>query len=257
MRLPVLMYHRVGPDRPGVFPGLEVSPARFERQVRWLARRGFTGVRAADWARWRREGKGLPPKPILLTFDDGYADLAEYALPVLQRHGFGAAVFVVTDLVGKTNVWDEEQGSGTHRLLTADQIRYWATRGIEFGAHGRTHADLTTLSAKAMTEEIVGSKNQLASILGAPVNSFAYPYGSYNQAAQDCARNAFDLTFLGDERTPGIVYLATAPYLLQRTMVQPNDTLADLECRLRWGHSPLQELRARLRLRSRLRRLAG
>ncbi len=255
-RLPVLLYHHVGPPRPGTYPSLTVSPQRFERQMRWLDRRGYTGIRPSDWARWRRDGKGLPDKPVLVTFDDGYADLADYALPVLRRHGFGAVVFVVTDLVGRTNTWDEERRAGTHRLMTADQIRYWATQGIEFGAHSRTHADLTTLSAKELAEEVIGSRDDLADLLGSPVTSFAYPYGSYNQAAYDCARGAFDLTFLADEKTPGINHLMTDPHLLQRTMVQPGDTLVDLECRLRWGYSPFQEMRARIRPRSRLRRAA-
>jgi peptidoglycan/xylan/chitin deacetylase (PgdA/CDA1 family) len=222
--------------------------------VRWLRRRGYSGIRASGWAAWRREGKGLPDKPVLLTFDDGYADLAEYALPVLRRYGFGAVVFVVTDLVGKTNAWDEARGSGTHRLMTADQIRYWATQGIEFGAHTRTHADLATLNADELAEEIVGSRDQLESTIGSTVTSFAYPYGSYNKAAHNCAAEAYDLTFLGDEKTPGINHLTTDAHFLQRTMVQPGDTLADLECRLRWGHSPIRELRTRLRLRTRVKR---
>jgi peptidoglycan/xylan/chitin deacetylase (PgdA/CDA1 family) len=252
--LPVLMYHHVGPPRPGTYPALTVSPVRFERQMRWLARRGYTGIRPSDWVKWRREGDGLPAKPVLLTFDDGYADLAEYALPVLRRYGFGAVVFVVTGRVGGTNTWDEARGSGTHQLLTREQIGFWATQGIEFGAHSRTHTDLTTLAADELAEEIVGCKHELAKISGSPVTSFAYPGGAYNQTVYECARGAYDLTFRADEKTPGINYLCTDPHDLQRTMVQPGDWLADLECRVRWGHSPIQEMRARVRLRSRLRR---
>jgi peptidoglycan/xylan/chitin deacetylase (PgdA/CDA1 family) len=255
MRLPALMYHHVGPSKPGTYPELTVSPQRFERQIHWLARRGFVGIHPADWVEWLRTGKGLPDKPVLVTFDDGYADLAEFALPVLRRYGFGAVVFVVTGLVGRTNAWDEARGSATHRLLTAEQIRYWATQGIEFAAHSRTHTDLTTLSADELAGEVVGSRDDLAKILGSAVTSFAYPYGSYNQAVYECARGAYRLTFRADEKTPGISYLCTDPYDLQRTMVHPEDGLADLECRVRWGHSPIQEMRERLRLRSRLRRV--
>ena len=96
MRLPVLLYHHVGPHRPGTISGLTVSPERFEKHVRWLARRGYQGIRSADWLKWRREGKGLPDKPILFTFDDAYADLVKYAFPILHRYGFGASVYVVT-----------------------------------------------------------------------------------------------------------------------------------------------------------------
>jgi peptidoglycan/xylan/chitin deacetylase (PgdA/CDA1 family) len=184
---------------------------------------------------------------VLLSFDDAYADLAEYALPVLRRYGLGAAVFVVTGRVGETNTWDEGRGSGTLPLMTAEQIRYWTTQGIEFGAHSRTHADLTTLDAKELTQEVIGSRNDLAVILGCRVTSFAYPYGFYNQAVYECVRGAFDLAFRVDEKTPGINLLGTDPRLLERSMVQSGDTLLDLACRVRWGYSPLLNLRIRLR----------
>ena len=254
VRLPVLLYHHIGPLRPGVVPGLTVTPEVFERQLRWIARRGYTGIRPADWVRWRREGKGLPAKPVLLTFDDGYMDLVEHALPVLRRYGFGAVVFIVTGLVGRTNAWDEAHGWGSLDLMTAEQIRYWATQGIEFGAHTRTHTDLTTLAADEMAEEIVGSGDDLAKITGSPVTSFAYPYGYYNQSVNDCARGAYSLTFRADEETPGINYLCTDPHDIQRTLVLPGDTGVDLECRLRWGHTILVKLRARLRVRTRFKR---
>jgi peptidoglycan/xylan/chitin deacetylase (PgdA/CDA1 family) len=157
-RLPVLLYHHIGPRPPGTFPNLTVSTQEFERQMRWLVHRGYVGIRPSDWLRWLREGTDLPEKAVLITFDDGYADLAEHALPVLRRHGFGAVVFIVTGQVGGTNVWDEAIGSAMHRLMTADQIRYWAAQGIEFGAHSRTHADLTTLTSDKLSDEIVGSK---------------------------------------------------------------------------------------------------
>ena len=255
-RLPVLLYHHVGPPRPGTMPGITTSPARFERQMRWLARRGYTGICPADWVRWLREGKGLPRKPVLLTFDDGYADLAEHALPILRRHGFGAVVFIVTGQVGGTNAWDEARGSATLRLMTAEQIRDWADQGIEFGAHGRKHADLTTLSARDLAEEVTGSVSDLAAILGSRVVSFAYPYGFYNQAVRDCVRQAVDLAFIADEQKQGTNDLLTDPYLLRRTMVQTGDFLVDLEFRALWGTSPLQDVRARLRLRSRVKRVA-
>ncbi len=252
MRLPVLLYHHVGPLRPGTMPGLTVSPQRFERHVRWLARRGYTGIRSSDWLRWLREGKGLPEKPVLLTFEDGYADLAECALPLLRRYGFSAVVYIVTGQLGGTNAWDEARGFGAHRLMTVEQIRYWAGQGIEFGAHSRTHADLTTLSANELSEEVIGSGKDLESVLGERVVSFAYPYGFHNQEVDDCVRGAFDLAFIAHDDDEGLNHLRTDPHLLLRTMVQSNDSLLDLECRARWGHNPFLNLRARIGLRSRL-----
>ena len=192
---PGLMYHHVGPSRPGTYREMTVSPQQFKRQIGWLARQGYVGIRPSDWLRWLREGTGLPDKPILLTFDDSLADIAEYALPVLREYGFGAAVFVVTGRLGGTNTWDEAQGCGTLRLMTAEQVRSWSAQGIEFGAHSRTHADLTKLSENELSAEIVGSKEDLSALLGSTVLSFAYPYGESNDTVQELTRTHFDLAF--------------------------------------------------------------
>ncbi len=260
MRLPILLYHHVGPQHSGAIPGLTVSPERFEEQVRWLARRGYKGMCPADWLQWRREGTGLPEKPILFTFDDAYADLAEHALPVLHRYGFGAAVYVVTGQLGGTNAWDEARGCGTLHLMTADQIRHWASRGIEFGAHSRTHANLPTLSSAELNDEVVGSGKELAAIIGSRVVSFAYPYGFHNQVVDDCVRSAFDLAFIADDWDEGMNHLQTDPHLLLRTMVQTNDSLLAIAFRARFGYYPFLEfwnrLRQRVAFRTRLKRAA-
>jgi peptidoglycan/xylan/chitin deacetylase (PgdA/CDA1 family) len=224
--------------------------------VHWLALRGYQGICPVDWLRRRLEGTPLPDKPVLFTFDDGYADLAEFALPVLRRYGFGAAVYIVTGQLGGTNAWDEARGSGTHRLMTAEQIRHWASQGIEFGAHGRTHADLTTLLPAELEEEIAGSKSELEKLVGVPVVSFAYPFGFRTAEVVECVRGVFDLAFGIDPDDPGICYLSTDPHILPRTMIQPTDSVLDIECRVRWGYSPVHRLRTRLRLRSRLKHVA-
>ncbi len=204
------------------------------------------------------EGKPLPRKPILLTFDDGYADLAEYAFPVLQRFSFGAGAFIVTKWVGKVILWDEALGPGTHRCLGAEEIGQWARRGIEFGAHSRTHPHLSGLSESRMTEEIAGSRSDLEAILGTKVVSFAYPFGDYDNAALLATRQAFDLAFTCQE---GRNERATQRHLLRRTMVPPKETLVEFALRVRLGRNPLagprQQLRLRSRARSALRRLGG
>jgi peptidoglycan/xylan/chitin deacetylase (PgdA/CDA1 family) len=254
MQLPVLLYHHVGPTRPGTLPDLTISPEKFERQVHWLARRGFVGIRPSDWLRWLRDGTGLPDKPILFTFDDGYADIADYALAVLRRHGFSAAVYIVTGQLGGTNAWDEEQGSGTHRLMTVEQIRHWAGQGIEFGAHSKMHSDLTKLSATELVAEISGSKNDLASVLGSPVVSFAYPFGELSEDVSEVVRGEFDLAFTTER---GLNYLRTDPHLLRRINISPNDSLIDIEIHSHWGElQHVNQLRARLKVRSRLKRAA-
>lgn len=249
-RAPGLVYHHVGPSQPGTYGWLTVSPKRFERQIKWLARRGYAGIKPSEWLRWRKNGAPLPRKPILLTFDDAYADTAEHALPILRRYGFSAAVFVVTGRLGATNTWDEAKGSGTHRLMTADQIRYWAGQGIEFGAHSRTHEDLTKLSESEQSAEVVGCKNDLGALLGSSVVSFAYPYGKFNDAVRDLVGEEFELAFSLQE---GMNHLSGDPRILKRAQVVGDDSF--LQFALGVGHGKLdwpRQWRARLGLRTRL-----
>jgi peptidoglycan/xylan/chitin deacetylase (PgdA/CDA1 family) len=245
MRLPVLLYHHVGPSLLGArYAGLSVSQEKFERQMRWLARKGYAGIRPAEWLAWLLRATALPPKPVLLTFDDAYADFPDYALPVLRRHGFRAVVFVVTGWIGARNSWDGAP------LMSAHQIRECSAQGIEFGSHTRTHPDLTSLSGTQLREEIAGSGEDLSAIVGTRVTSFAYPYGFWSEEVRANVRESFDLAFTCDE---GLNQIDTDPLLLRRTMVQPGDLLLDLACRVHFGWSPVTALRSRLRLRSRWR----
>jgi peptidoglycan/xylan/chitin deacetylase (PgdA/CDA1 family) len=246
--LPVLLYHHVGPQRRGTYPELTVTPQCFERQMSWLARRGYVGIRPSDWLAFRRGSATLPGKPVLITFDDAYVEVAELALPVLARHGFGAAVYVVTGQVGGSNAWDHEQYPQSLGLMSAGQIRYWADRGIEFGAHSRSHPDLTTLTPDRLAEEVQGSADDLGRILGNRPASFAYPFGFHDQRVRDCAARTFSLAMSCEE---GLNTLATDPYLMRRAAVTPASTMLDFAWRVRLGEGAIQHLRRCLRLRSR------
>lgn len=253
-RLPVLMYHHVGPPRPDPEPVLYVSSKRFEAQVQFLAQRGYVGIRASDWLSWLRDGRPLPTKPVLLTFDDAIADLHEHAFPVLERYGFGAVVFAVTNCVGKGNLWNRHAGFSWRPCLTAEQIQHWSRKGIEFGAHTRNHPDLTALAAPELRDEIAGSRSDLEKLCGVPVTSFAYPYGAHNAAVAECVAQHFDLAFTTDN---GLNTSRTYPHLLHRNIVHDWDTSLDLQFLVRLGWNPPKRWRARLRLRSRFLNLLG
>jgi peptidoglycan/xylan/chitin deacetylase (PgdA/CDA1 family) len=247
-----LLYHHVGPARPGTKRELTVSPERFERQIRWLARRGYAGIKPSDWLNWIRHGTSLPKKPILVTFDDAYADTADYGLPILRKYGFSAAVFVVTERLAATNTWDEVQGCGTLQLMTAEQIRYWAREGIEFGAHSRTHPHLAKLSASELAAEVIGGKDDLTALLGYPPVSFAYPYGEYNDAVCELVRGNFDMAFSVEE---GLNYLSGDLHLLRRAYVGAGDSLIEFALSVRRGGiRRLRDWRIKLALRTRLKR---
>ena len=252
---PSLLYHRIGPLRFPASRDLTVSPERFERQMRWLARKGYVGIKPSELLHWLRHGNGLPKKPILLTFDDAYADLADYGLPILRKYGFTGAVFVVTDRLGGTNTWDEAIGRGTLHLMTAEQIRYWAGQGIEFGAHSRTHAHLTELSPAGLSDEVAGSKYDLSALLGYPIVSFAYPYGEYNDAVRDLVRGEFDLAFSVEE---GLNDLTGDPHLLRRAYIGADFSLIEFVLSVRRGGTKrIRDWRQKLALRARLKRALG
>ena len=215
----------------------------------WLVRHGYSGVGLSDWLAWLREGKPLPEKPVLITFDDGYADVAEHALPVLGRYGFSAVVYVVSGQVGKTKTWGHPEISESSRLMTADQIRSWMEKGIEFGAHGRTHANLTKLEGDRLAEEIEGSADDLMRILGVRTASLAYPYGASNRRVREAAAGVFELA-LGREE--GLNGLSTDPLLLRRTRVSAAGSRFAFANRVRLGFSPLRYLLQSARLSNRV-----
>jgi peptidoglycan/xylan/chitin deacetylase (PgdA/CDA1 family) len=237
MRLPVLMYHNVSPRRHTRHPELVVSPEAFARQLDLLKKRGYHAIRPSQWLGWVRTGERLPERPLLLTFDDGYADIAKYALPALHEHGFQAVVFLPTALLGGANPWDGEP------LMNREQAIEWAGRGIEFGAHGRKHPDLTRLSPDELEEEIASSARDLCALLGRPAVSFAYPYGRCDERVQQAVSRHFAMAFGINE---GLNRLETEVMNLRRTMVQPNDTWLDYRSRLSSGRSRFHRFRARL-----------
>ncbi|MBX5489762.1 MAG: polysaccharide deacetylase family protein [Chloroflexi bacterium] len=238
-RVSVLSYHHVGSPVPGRYAWLTVSPQRFEAHVRWLAAHGYRGIRASDWLAWRTHGTPLPAKPVLVTFDDGYADVGRFALPVLRRYGFSATVFVVTDLLGETNVWM----GGPHRLLSRAEIQQWAAESIEFGAHSRSHPDLTALDNTTLLAEVQGSRDALAALLERPVEAFAYPFGRYDARVVEAVRHHFALAFTSD---PGRNDRWTDLHRLRRTEVRRADYLFDIACRVRLGQARGKLLRRRL-----------
>jgi len=168
----VLMYHSVAQVDEDPYL-VTVSPARFEQQMRWLRRRGLRGASVGELRRARAAGAGSGL--VALTFDDGYADFAEHALPVLQSCGFSATVFVIAGRLGGDNAWD---AAGPRKaLLTAGQIRQVADAGIEIGSHGLRHVPLPQATGAALSREIGESRAILRDLSGQEVPGFCYPYG--------------------------------------------------------------------------------
>ena len=224
------MYHSVTADRDDTSPWA-VHVRRFEQQIQWLHLRGFRG---ASMRELLGRGHAEPgPRLVGLTFDDGYADFAEYALPVLQRHGFTATAFVVAGCLGEENVWAEPP----HKpLLSTDQVRLVAEAGVEIGSHGLRHVSLVPLTDAELAEEVVSSRRILQEISGQQVPGFCYPHGHHDARVVRCAQAA------GYDYVCAVGYSPfTGTLALPRIYVGNGDTPARLWAKalqywLRWGY---------------------
>lgn len=247
--IPVLLYHHVGIPRTDSYPYLTVSSSQFRKQIRWLLDHRYRFITASDYLATLQQDVALEDRQVLVTFDDAYADLDENALPILQEHGISATIFVVTSQISGTNVWDKSRG-WTHSfpLLSKERIQYWASHGMEFGAHSHTHADLRTISKPQLEEEVLRSKLELEKILARRIISFAYPFGAYNESVRGVVSKSFELAFTSNR---GVNKKLTDRYQLRRTA--PYRTDADLEMwfRVHIGWTPADRLR---NLRNRLKR---
>lgn len=168
-RLPfVLMYHSVGEIGHDPYL-LTVTPDRLDQQLWTLRALGLRGMSMRDLLRNGGRGVGL-------TFDDGYADFIEAAVPVLLKHGCTATVFALPGRLGGSNEWDRE--GDRKDLMTADQLRAAAEAGMEVASHGMVHARLPELDDEGLAHEVSDSRGALADVLGQPVDGFAYPFGA-------------------------------------------------------------------------------
>ncbi|WP_019854516.1 polysaccharide deacetylase family protein [Actinopolyspora mortivallis] len=182
---PVLMYHSVAEYDSDPY-NVTVRPARFARQLCWLRLRGWTGVGVGHLLRAHRAGdaRGL----VGLTFDDGYVDFETTVVELLRRHGFTATVFVLPGRLGGYNGWD---GDGpTKPLMTAEQVRCVAARGMEVGSHGLLHRRLSTLPHHEAVEEIHRSRAELEELVQDEVSGFCYPYGDLDTVTEQEVRAA-------------------------------------------------------------------
>ena len=185
---PILTYHSL--DESGSVTS--VGPRCFREHMHILEQRGFTGISlSALLDSW--DGRGTPPpRPVVLTFDDGFANILEYAAPILSELNFHATVFVVSGRCGQTNDWPNQiPGIPRLPLLSWSELTQLEGAGFEVGAHSVTHRPLTEIPAAEAEREIVESKMMIEDQLGQPVQSFAYPFGLFRRADYEVVRKHF------------------------------------------------------------------
>jgi len=239
--LRILFYHRISDER----DELAVTPRRFREQMEFLAAEGYKVVGVGRIAELLASGC-VPPWTIGLSFDDGYADNAEHALPVLERLRFEATVFLPTAIVdGRASAsWYGRQPA----FLSWEDVTGLDGGAFRFEAHTVTHPSLVSLSEEDAREEIAGSKRELEEKLGRPVEVFSYPAGLYGARDRRLVEEAGFRAAVTTEPGPNLP--DGDPLLLRRIQVDPRDSLLDFRARIGGGHDqplPLRSVYRRLR----------
>jgi peptidoglycan/xylan/chitin deacetylase (PgdA/CDA1 family) len=224
--VPILQYHRIGPDTGPVSSSrLQIPAAVFARQLDTLRGLGYQAVTLSQAL-----GERPPRKPVVLTFDDGYADFYYQAWSLLKERGMTATVFLVTGALDGEVHWYRDQGEQPLPMLTRLQVRELFAQGVEFGGHSHRHRDLTTLDDRGLMHEITGCQKVLTDLLGRPARVFAYPYGRANGLAAQAVRRAGFISAC--TMTPGLLNKKCKRLSLPRIPINAKDNRLDFRLKL-------------------------
>jgi peptidoglycan/xylan/chitin deacetylase (PgdA/CDA1 family) len=185
------MYHSISQEATAKYRPFAVPPALFADQMAYLHQHGYTPITVTQFINARtKEGRALPERSVVLTFDDGFADFFTQALPVLQQYSFTATLYVATGFIGSTSRWLQAEGEATRQMLTWEQLTEISACGIECGGHTHWHRQLDLLPLTMAQGEIVHCKKLLEDHLGQKVLSFAYPHGYHSTAIKRLVQEA-------------------------------------------------------------------
>ncbi len=187
---PILMYHSVSSAASRGFRPFTVSPEKFEEHIRFIRESGYRSWTVSGLMEALKQDKRHAQNAVLLTFDDGFEDFHSAALPVLMRHGVTATLYVTAGYAGGSSEWLSGCGEAARPMLSWKQIGEISALGIEIGAHTMTHPALDRIPKSRAREEIRGSKSAIEDRLRTEVQSFAYPYGFYNEVIQGLVEDA-------------------------------------------------------------------
>jgi peptidoglycan/xylan/chitin deacetylase (PgdA/CDA1 family) len=215
-RVPILCYHNIGrPPEPGPFSLLYVSAEKLERQLWTLRRLGLRGVSTGEGV--RQLERSSRSDRVVLTFDDGYLDTLTQALPLLRQYRCTATCYLVSDAVGRHNLWDVEVLHEKKPLMSRQQIQQWLAAGMEIGSHSCSHPHLQELDAGSRQREIADSRAALREAFGVPVEHFCYPYGTCNPSIAEEVQRAGYLSAVS--LAPGPAHPGDSLHCLPRMLV--------------------------------------
>jgi peptidoglycan/xylan/chitin deacetylase (PgdA/CDA1 family) len=176
LKVPILMYHyiSIAPEDADIYrKDLSVAPEDFRAQMQYLADNGYTPIDLYDLSRAITNKMDLPPKPIIITIDDGYRDNYHNGFPILKELGFKATIFLPTDFLDR----------GDPGYMTWDMVHEMSAAGIRFEPHSKSHVNLDKRSRDFLIWEMLGSQETVAAHIGYTPRFFGYPGGRYDETA--------------------------------------------------------------------------
>ncbi len=222
--VPVLAYHKV--DSKKELGITLISPSKFERQIEFLKQSGYNSISPQSLFDQIKSDKS-----VLITFDDGYEGIYNYAYPIIKKYNFNAVIFLTTGYIGNYNKWDSSPGP-RFKHLNWRQIKEMSDDGICFGSHGVRHLFLTKHRDKDIKYELKVSKETIEDKIGKQVIFFSYPYGDCNERIFEFVektgyRSAFSLK----PELLSVEYL-TNRYNLPRIAIYSIDSMIDFKAKL-------------------------
>jgi peptidoglycan/xylan/chitin deacetylase (PgdA/CDA1 family) len=223
--VPVFVYHHVKPNPDNY---IAISPETFEAQLRALKDRGFTGITPEQLGAAIAGKAPLPPKPVLLTFDDGRKNQLRYAVPLLKKYGFTATFFIYPKAII----------AGSSSFMTRTDLKSLADQGFSVESHTWAHARLrrdrgesVAAFEKRVKSELTKPKSWLEAITGKPVRYLAYPLGYYDASVGELVKRAgYDMAFTVDEGTNGLP--VSDPYMLKRFSIFKKDGMPEFVAKI-------------------------
>jgi len=221
-----LSYHIINS---AISDAIAIGEDAFEQQLAYLHTHGYTTLSLEQAIADLDGGWQAPPRSVLVTFDDGYADTAHVALPRLQAYGMRATLFVITGYIGQGNRWNTRACYDAQHM-TWGELRHWLENGGDVGGHSHLHHCMTRLSFEELQETVQRNKRLLEQVTDSAPRAFAYPYGRFNQVVIDVVRQHYELAFTTD----GGTWDASANrYAINRLTVSPAWTIEEFTARLR------------------------
>lgn len=228
--VPILTYHQISAAPQPSYLRFTITPEVFARQMMWLASKGYSTITLDDLVAYRIGHGTLPPKPIVLTFDDGCVECVEHATAILPKYGFTGMFYLVSGFMGATSTWTLSRRQVEFPLIDWDAARRLVAAGFSCGSHTVSHRRLAELSLDDCRDELTRSRAVLEDRLGVPVVHLSYPFGSFNAQVRRLASEAGYTTACSTQE--GLSSASDDRLALHRLSIGWNDTFTDFKFRV-------------------------